>query len=120
MSKPKKIKQSTRNLKKAVSRRDTKQAEAVSKESAVDIEESVTLQAMSIRVDHELIETFKQIAHIHHMAYQPLMREALRRFADAQMKSILTAVADACQEVGQQGGKNTIEVKLEHPYRRTA
>ena len=36
-----------------------------------------------------LIEDFKMIAALHGLGYQPLMRQTLRRFADAEKKRLL-------------------------------
>lgn len=52
------------------------------------IDESLGLQAISIRLDKDLIESFKFIAKIEGMGYQPLMREALKRFATSEMKRL--------------------------------
>ena len=67
-------------------------ARKVSPEVAAQIEESLSLQMISIRLDRSLIDSFKLLADFHGVGYQPLMRDALKRFADAEMKSIVSGV----------------------------
>lgn len=52
------------------------------------INASLGLQPISIRLEVSLIEAFKAIATIHGLRYQTLMRQALKRFADCEMKRI--------------------------------
>lgn len=59
------------------------------------IDEALGLQPISIRLEKSLIEDFKLIASLHGLGYQPLMRKALRRFADCEKKRILQEVAAA-------------------------
>jgi hypothetical protein len=58
---------------------------------ALDIDESLGLQMISIRLNKELIAAFKVIGEHHGVGYQPLMRDALQRFATAELKSIVSA-----------------------------
>jgi len=53
------------------------------------INESLSMKAISIRMEESLINDFKMIAKHHGMSYQPLMRQVLRRFADAETRRIL-------------------------------
>jgi uncharacterized protein (DUF4415 family) len=55
------------------------------------VDEALGLQAISIRLNKDLIDTFKRLAAYHGIGYQPLMRDALRRFAEAEMKQIVIA-----------------------------
>lgn len=43
---------------------------------------------ISIRLDKELIDTFKLFSAKYQMGYQPLMREALRQFVDNELKMV--------------------------------
>lgn len=63
-----------------------------------EINESVSLKSISIRLEADLIETFKAIATIHGLGYQPLMRQALHRFADCEMKRIVREQAKEVQD----------------------
>lgn len=66
--------------------------EAFAKPATADetlINNSLGLQPISIRLEKSLIEDFKLIAEIHGLAYQPLMRQALRRFAEAEKRRLL-------------------------------
>jgi len=53
------------------------------------IEEALCLRPISIRLEQSLINDFKMIAELHGLAYQPLMRQALRRFADSEKRRLL-------------------------------
>ncbi|MEX2150967.1 MAG: hypothetical protein WD793_12190 [Steroidobacteraceae bacterium] len=53
------------------------------------IDNALDLQLISIRLQKSLIEDFKHIAALNGIGYQPLMRQILKRFADAEKKRIL-------------------------------
>lgn len=55
-------------------------------ESAIN--DALGLKAISIRLEVELIEGLKAIAKHHKIGYQPLMRQALHRFVDSELKRI--------------------------------
>jgi len=57
------------------------------------LNEALGLQPISIRLEKSLIEDFKMIASIHGLSYQPLMRQALRRFADGEKRRLLQEAA---------------------------
>lgn len=63
--------------------------EAVSKKEEQDVDASIGLQMISIRLDRDLIEKVKLIADFHGVGYQPLMRDALQRFADSELRNIV-------------------------------
>lgn len=54
------------------------------------IDEALGLQAISIRLPKTTIETYKHLAEMHGVGYQPLMREAICRWADTELKMLLT------------------------------
>ena len=56
------------------------------------IDDAVAMQPISIRLPKPLIEAFKLLGQIHGLGYQPLMRRALVRFAEAEMKLVLNDV----------------------------
>ena len=58
-----------------------------------EIDESLGLQLISIRLQKSLIDDFKAIAQINGIGYQPLMRQILQRFADGEKKRILREAA---------------------------
>ena len=68
--------------------RDSKYAVAASKEHGDQIDDALGLQMISIRLDRELIDTFKLLGGKYQMGYQPLMREALKRFVDGELKMV--------------------------------
>jgi len=56
--------------------------------TASEINEALGLQMISIRLDKELIDMFKLLGSKYQMGYQPLMREALKRFVDGELKMV--------------------------------
>jgi uncharacterized protein (DUF4415 family) len=55
---------------------------------ASEIDDALGLQMISIRLDKELIDMFKLLGSKYQMGYQPLMREALKRFVDGELKMV--------------------------------
>lgn len=53
------------------------------------LDEAAGLHPISIRLQKSLIEDLKMIAEINGIGYQPLIRQVLTRFADAEKKKIL-------------------------------
>ncbi|MFV0576062.1 MAG: hypothetical protein ACK5NC_11710 [Vibrio sp.] len=53
------------------------------------IDEALALQAISIRLQKGLLDDLKDIAQIRGLGYQPLIKQILKRFADAEKKLIL-------------------------------
>ncbi len=68
--------------------RDTSHAKAVSADIEQQVDDGMGLQLISIRLQKELIEDYKKIAEFHGIGYQPLMRDALKQFAEAEYKRI--------------------------------
>ncbi len=68
--------------------RDEKFVRAVPKKIADQIDGALDLQMISIRLSKDLIQIYKLLGLKHGMGYQPLMREALKRFADGELKMI--------------------------------
>lgn len=75
--------------------RDAEFARTASVEVDKQIDEALGMQAISIRLQKDLIEKFKQIANIRGIGYQPLMRDALARFADAEFRLIALELSKA-------------------------
>lgn len=69
-------------------------AKVVSQEVEHAIQDAVGMQMISIRLPKSVIEDFKVIAQIEGIGYQPLMREALMRFAECESKRIMREYAD--------------------------
>jgi hypothetical protein len=76
------------------------------------IDDAQGLQAISIRLDKELIEKFGQIAKIHSMGYQLLMRGSADASAEAEIKVILAAVANASEKKTVQKMKASKRLKF--------
>ncbi|WP_421210712.1 hypothetical protein [Aeromonas enteropelogenes] len=56
------------------------------------INDALSLQPISIRLQKGLIENLKTIAELNGIGYQPLVRQALTRFVDCEMKRIANEV----------------------------
>ena len=62
-------------------------------EKALDessINEPLGLQMISIRLQKSLIDDLKMIAELNGLGYQPLVRQILTRFAEAEKKQLLS------------------------------
>jgi predicted DNA binding CopG/RHH family protein len=57
------------------------------------LDAALDMQMISIRLPKSLIDDFKSIAQLHGLGYQPLMRQALHRFADGEKKMLLQDTA---------------------------
>lgn len=68
-------------------------ARVVTDEVASAIQEAGGMQLISIRLPKSVIEDFKVIAQIEGIGYQPLMREALMRFAECEAKRVMREYA---------------------------
>ncbi|HEY8098483.1 MAG TPA: hypothetical protein VIE65_20660 [Methylobacter sp.] len=88
---------------------DPKYAKAVSLEITEQIDEALCLQSISIRLEKKLIDSFKVLADFHGVGYQPLMRDALNRFANAEMKAIVSGFVES-----QRNDKPQKTAKIKH------
>lgn len=67
-----------------------------------EIDASLGLQAISIRLPKQLIDAYKLIAAHHGVGYQPLMRDILQRFAPQGLKEVLQHHEAKVGEIDQQ------------------
>lgn len=88
---------------------DEKHMRSVSQELDAQIDESIGLQMISIRLDKSLIDSFKLLGEFHGIGYQPLMRDALKRFAECEMKAIVSGVVGSQRK--DQAGKQPVSRK---------
>lgn len=95
--------------------RDEAFVQVVDPVDSAQIDELVGLQPISIRLEKALIEDFKMIAAIHGLSYQPLMRQALRRFADGEKRRILQEIACQAKATAESGAE-----KAARPQKRAA
>lgn len=54
----------------------------------VELDESMDLQMISIRLQKTLLADLKKIARLNGIGYQPLMKQVLKRFVDSEMRMI--------------------------------
>jgi uncharacterized protein (DUF4415 family) len=67
---------------------DAEYVRVVQKELSSEVDETLELQMISIRLSKELIKAYRLLGARHGMGYQPLMREVLKRFVDSEFKMI--------------------------------
>lgn len=63
-------------------------------ETEAAIEQALGLQAISIRLPRSVIETYKALAQMHGVGYQPLMRDAICRWAESELKQMVIGAAE--------------------------
>jgi uncharacterized protein (DUF4415 family) len=74
---------------------DPAHTRAAPRETAAQIDDALGLQMISIRLDKSLIDAFKTLGEFHGIGYQPLMRNALHKFAECEMKMIVAGVVES-------------------------
>ena len=57
------------------------------------VEDALAMQMISIRLPKQVIKLFKALAQIEGIGYQPLMREALTRFAEGEARHVVMEMA---------------------------
>lgn len=78
-------------------------AELANAEEVQAVEDALSLHPISIRLPKSVIDDFKTIANIHGIRhYQSLMKEALARFADAEMRLLAREYADVIAREAKQ------------------
>ncbi len=68
-------------------------AQVASEEIHKAVESTLAMQMISIRLPKSVIEDFKNLALLEGIGYQPLMREALIRFATSESKRVMRETA---------------------------
>jgi len=58
-------------------------------EEMAEVDNSLGLQMISIRLQKSLIAALKEIAEHHGIGYQPMIRDLLTRFARSEMRTLL-------------------------------
>jgi uncharacterized protein (DUF4415 family) len=66
-----------------------------SEQSSESTDEALGLKMISIRLSTDLIDSYKLLGDKYGMGYQPLMREALKRFADSELKIVAKEFLEA-------------------------
>lgn len=84
---------------------DLKHARVIDKKIGSQIDEVLGLQMISIRLEQDLIESYKLLGAKYDMGYQPLMREALKRFVEGEFKLIASEALEKQRTEKQKNGK---------------
>jgi len=74
---------------------DEKHVRRVDQKLNDEIDDSLGLQMISIRLEKKLIDSFKLLGSYHGVGYQPLMRDALKRFAEHELKAIVSGLVES-------------------------
>lgn len=104
-SKKVKIENSTKAWESGELGNDLKHTRAVDKKIGAQIDEALGLQMISIRLEQDLIESFKLLGTKYNMGYQPLMREALKRFIEGEFKLIASEALEKQKAEKQKNSK---------------
>ena len=99
---------------------DLAHAKAISSESAKEIDDALGLQPISIRLDRELIDSFKMLGKYHRIGYQPLMRIALKRFADGELKMVLRDLLESQTKVAAENAPKATTPESDGPKKKVA
>jgi predicted DNA binding CopG/RHH family protein len=101
---------------------DARHVVAASPDDEAKLDEALNLRMISIRLPEALIEDFKNIATIRHggVGYQTLMRQALKRFATAELQTIAREMADQMQQNKTQATAKATGASNSQPLMRKA
>ncbi len=69
-----------------------------------EVDESLGLQPISIRLQKTLISNLKLIAQYHGIAYQPMIRDLLNRFAASEITQIARQLAEEADKQKDEAG----------------
>jgi hypothetical protein len=90
-------------------------------ETEQQIDEALGLQAISIRLPKATIEVYKNLAKMHGVGYQPLMRDAICRWADSELKMLLAGAVESQRTLAKKKpGKDHAEAAHEAPPMKKA
>lgn len=64
------------------------------------IEDALGLKAISIRLPKSTIDAYKALAKMHGVGYQPLMRDAICRWAEGELKQMVIGAAEVQRQEG--------------------
>ncbi|MDP2064617.1 MAG: hypothetical protein Q8K38_01425 [Burkholderiaceae bacterium] len=85
-------------------------SEAHVKQAPADMEQQIDdalgLQAISIRLPKATIQVYKNLAELHGVGYQPLMRDAIVRWADSELKQLLSGAVESQRMRSKGTGKH--------------
>ena len=90
-------------------------------ETEQQIDEALGLQAISIRLPKATIEVYKNLAKMHGVGYQPLMRDAICRWAESELKMLLAGAVESQRTLAKKKpGKDHAEAAREAPPMKKA
>lgn len=82
------------------------------------VDEAMGLQAISIRLPRSVIAAYKHLADHYGVGYQPLMRDAICRWAEAEMKHLSARTSPA--HPGEHDSPSQAEARNNRPAHRPA
>ncbi|RAO75801.1 hypothetical protein [Dyella jiangningensis] len=81
-------------------------AEVISDDLCRAIDSSLNLHPVSIRLERSLIQNLKFIAECRGVAYQPLIRDMLNRFAVSEIKQIMSEKLEEAERRAKAAGSD--------------
>lgn len=81
-----------------------------------EIDDALGLQAISIRLPKATIDTYKMIAEIHGIGYQPLMRDAICRWVESELKQLLKGAVQSQRTLVKNEQKRNATVQPTHQH----
>lgn len=78
------------------------------------VDDALDMQLISIRLPKSLIKDLKIIAEAHDVGYQPLMRDALLRFAAAEFKRITTEMVNEKLRKANKASSSVVKTQHKH------
>ena len=60
----------------------------ISEFTAADLQKSIELKPISLRLNKDLLEDLRSLAKMNGIGYQPLMKQILKRFVDAEKRRL--------------------------------
>lgn len=76
-------------------------AQVVSEKSTRDLDATLGLKMISLRLPEDMIQAYKLIAAHHGIGYQPLMRDILQRFVKEGLKEVIQDQEKKSDEANQ-------------------
>jgi hypothetical protein len=85
-----------------------------------EIGEALGLQAISIRLPKATIQAYKDLAEMHGVGYQPLMREAICRWPEGELKQLLAGAIESQRTWAKRERTTAHQTRPQKPLKKAA
>jgi hypothetical protein len=75
------------------------------------VDAALDLHPISIRLQNNLIDNLKALAHLHGLGYQPLIRQVLTRWVDSEVKVMIAQRANQIEAKAEVAAKKALTKK---------